>query len=595
MVQKLIFGSHGNTIEQDDDDFVPSYLSNDYGDYDDVERTPSSRNTMNMTPSKKSDPKLPSENRTPTKAVLNWENLEGAPREIKALPYRTAHRPAKRELIRWNDDMFNQALLAFWWVIEAQGGQVPWDRIASLMNPSATGDGLKQSMTKLWARRTEAGLHVPPQRPGKDKSVATAQSELNQFLALAKQRDSVTSADPFMQRQDLAMPTSTFNLDEVEASSTIDGEVVDDNEQSHAQARVNNNNNSGHDQNQPRRSAEPTLIVRLNINKSKLAKLARVDRDEQRIGHVQSNKIQVWSAAGTHLQPLSALLVNPSPSNKSNSGNHDLFFPLNSDDTLPSPSSLRRQPVPTQEQFGAPMVGLKRPMSQISSFSDGPAARRPRNAPSPSISLVNNSHMQTWPRNPSPLSQYGSSANTYQQMQTFNHPAYQMAAQMHAQQMSNQPPHQMSNQTPHQMSDRTADVDMKDTPFNTVINATTAGTTTRTMDFGFPLPPSNQQYTFGNNLFTGPGSYVNGLGFHQGFGNNARLDERELRSLPTDHTSDHIDPTVTFSGEMLSGGFTNHSDPMHYVGRPDNELNLDDDPYEALRKHREHVRRTYDE
>ncbi|KAF2137918.1 uncharacterized protein K452DRAFT_339590 [Aplosporella prunicola CBS 121167] len=114
------------------------------------------------------------------------------------------------------------------------------------------------------------------------------------------------------------------------------------------------------------------------------------------------------------------------------------------------------------------MVGLKRPMSQISSFSDGPAARRPRNnAPSPSMSLVNNSHTQTWPRNPSPLSQYGSSANTYRQMPAFNNHAYQMAAQMHAQ--------QMSNQSPHQMSIRTTDVDIKDTPFNPVINATTAG------------------------------------------------------------------------------------------------------------------------
>ncbi|EKG16077.1 hypothetical protein MPH_06771 [Macrophomina phaseolina MS6] len=107
-------------------------------------------------------------------------------RPLRCLPYRTLNRAPKRELMRWNEDTYLHTLLATMWVLETRDIDVPWDEIAAVVHPGATGEAFKQALTKLRNRRVKEDLPVPPLRPGKGKSRGVCEEELEIMVALAR-------------------------------------------------------------------------------------------------------------------------------------------------------------------------------------------------------------------------------------------------------------------------------------------------------------------------------------------------------------------------------------------------------------------------
>ncbi|KAB2575813.1 hypothetical protein DBV05_g5530 [Lasiodiplodia theobromae] len=108
-------------------------------------------------------------------------------RALRCLPYVTKNRAAKRELIRWSDETYAHTLLAMSWALEVKGIDIPWEEVAAIVHPGATGEAFKQAMSKLRAKRLKEGLPVPPVRPGKEKSRKDCEAELKRILDGARE------------------------------------------------------------------------------------------------------------------------------------------------------------------------------------------------------------------------------------------------------------------------------------------------------------------------------------------------------------------------------------------------------------------------
>ncbi|GME22831.1 RNA-binding protein cabeza-like protein [Neofusicoccum parvum] len=108
-------------------------------------------------------------------------------RALRCLPYRTRNRAPKRELMRWTEDTYQQTLLAMVWVQEVRDVPIPWDEIAAVVHPGATGEAFKQALAKLRVKRVKDDLPVPPLRPGKDRPRQDCVEELENIIAEAQQ------------------------------------------------------------------------------------------------------------------------------------------------------------------------------------------------------------------------------------------------------------------------------------------------------------------------------------------------------------------------------------------------------------------------
>lgn len=73
------------------------------------------------------------------------------------------------------------------WALEVKGIDIPWEEVAAIVHPGATGEAFKQAMSKLRAKRLKEGLPVPPVRPGKEKSRKDCEAELKRILDGARE------------------------------------------------------------------------------------------------------------------------------------------------------------------------------------------------------------------------------------------------------------------------------------------------------------------------------------------------------------------------------------------------------------------------
>ncbi|KAK5115910.1 hypothetical protein LTR62_000366 [Meristemomyces frigidus] len=88
---------------------------------------------------------------------------------------------AGRELVRWDPDRDQLALLCTDYVCTTESIAIPWDKVAELMGslvgkPSMTGEAVKQHLAKLYKARVDDGQLVPPKldRHQRRKAVSTA-------------------------------------------------------------------------------------------------------------------------------------------------------------------------------------------------------------------------------------------------------------------------------------------------------------------------------------------------------------------------------------------------------------------------------------
>ncbi|KAK8169831.1 hypothetical protein IWX90DRAFT_190814 [Phyllosticta citrichinensis] len=108
-----------------------------------------------------------------------------APQNVRCLPWRTKFRIAKRTLISWDAEMYTHSLLSLLWIMETYDYPIPWQEMAALVNPGATGEAFKQAMVKLRNRRVAEGLRVPPPRPSKDHPRSSCKLELAEMMRTA--------------------------------------------------------------------------------------------------------------------------------------------------------------------------------------------------------------------------------------------------------------------------------------------------------------------------------------------------------------------------------------------------------------------------
>lgn len=82
------------------------------------------------------------------------------------------------------------------WALETREVAIPWDDIAAIVHPGATGEAFKQAVTKLRTKRLKEELPVPPLRPGKDRPRRDCEADLAMIVAEAKKvRERITGTN----------------------------------------------------------------------------------------------------------------------------------------------------------------------------------------------------------------------------------------------------------------------------------------------------------------------------------------------------------------------------------------------------------------
>ncbi|EXJ93708.1 hypothetical protein A1O1_02101 [Capronia coronata CBS 617.96] len=71
-------------------------------------------------------------------------------------------RPAKRNLVRWSDDLDKGVLLAIQYASAESGIKLPWARVAEIMGPKFTEGSIVQHLAKLRTIMESEGIPVPP-------------------------------------------------------------------------------------------------------------------------------------------------------------------------------------------------------------------------------------------------------------------------------------------------------------------------------------------------------------------------------------------------------------------------------------------------
>ncbi|KLJ06565.1 hypothetical protein EMPG_10042 [Blastomyces silverae] len=72
------------------------------------------------------------------------------------------NRPKKRNIVRWNNILYNRLLLCIQSACSANGIKLPWEAVAELMGGSISDGAITQQLTKLRAKLVEEGEPVPP-------------------------------------------------------------------------------------------------------------------------------------------------------------------------------------------------------------------------------------------------------------------------------------------------------------------------------------------------------------------------------------------------------------------------------------------------
>ncbi|KAL8956027.1 MAG: hypothetical protein Q9183_006442, partial [Haloplaca sp. 2 TL-2023] len=74
----------------------------------------------------------------------------------------TTNRPAKRNLVRWDDDKDKTLLLTMQYVMNQRSVRIPWNHIAQQMGPKFSEGAIVQHLSKLREKCAKAGIPVPP-------------------------------------------------------------------------------------------------------------------------------------------------------------------------------------------------------------------------------------------------------------------------------------------------------------------------------------------------------------------------------------------------------------------------------------------------
>ncbi|KAL2412721.1 hypothetical protein ABEF95_005199 [Exophiala dermatitidis] len=98
-------------------------------------------------------------------------------------------RPAKRNLVRWSDDLDKGVLLAIQYASAEAGIKLPWQRVAELMGPKFSEGAIVQHLAKLRSIMASEGIPVPPplrrgmitRTPSKVYTTATPKHKLESF------------------------------------------------------------------------------------------------------------------------------------------------------------------------------------------------------------------------------------------------------------------------------------------------------------------------------------------------------------------------------------------------------------------------------
>ncbi|KAK8247774.1 hypothetical protein HDK77DRAFT_208018 [Phyllosticta capitalensis] len=104
------------------------------------------------------------------------------PQDERCLPYRTTSRMSKRQIISWDANLYTLSLLSLIWLLEVKDYPIPWQELAAIVNPGATGEAFKQAMVKLRSRRAADGQRVPPARPGSNHPRHACHVELAEIM-----------------------------------------------------------------------------------------------------------------------------------------------------------------------------------------------------------------------------------------------------------------------------------------------------------------------------------------------------------------------------------------------------------------------------
>ncbi|KAL8868942.1 MAG: hypothetical protein Q9174_004645 [Haloplaca sp. 1 TL-2023] len=71
-------------------------------------------------------------------------------------------RPAKRNLVRWDEDKDKTLLLTMQYVMNQRSVRIPWDHVAREMGPKYSEGAIVQHLSKLREKCAKAGIPVPP-------------------------------------------------------------------------------------------------------------------------------------------------------------------------------------------------------------------------------------------------------------------------------------------------------------------------------------------------------------------------------------------------------------------------------------------------
>lgn len=79
-------------------------------------------------------------------------------------------------------NLYTLSLLSLIWLLEVKDYPIPWQELAAIVNPGATGEAFKQAMVKLRSRRAADGQRVPPARPGSNHPRHACHVELAEIM-----------------------------------------------------------------------------------------------------------------------------------------------------------------------------------------------------------------------------------------------------------------------------------------------------------------------------------------------------------------------------------------------------------------------------
>ncbi|KAF2159847.1 hypothetical protein M409DRAFT_29657 [Zasmidium cellare ATCC 36951] len=89
-----------------------------------------------------------------------------------------------RKLLRWSPEKDQLVLLCIEYIVGKEGVDLDWDAVAKEVEGFATGEAIKQHLSKLRAARVTAGQKVPPKLDR--KTIVTARKKINPLLDAGK-------------------------------------------------------------------------------------------------------------------------------------------------------------------------------------------------------------------------------------------------------------------------------------------------------------------------------------------------------------------------------------------------------------------------